>query len=106
MVTDKPEPAFEDLAATALANADIDTPDRLRAARAAAEAAAATQTQASNSPHLEADPAKIVYEITVELRDAGLLPGLIPHELDKPTKPVVLHAKEDTTTDTSRRYLI
>ena len=103
MVTDKPEPAFEDLAATALANADIDTP--LRAARAAAEAAAAAQTQASNSPHLEADPDKIVYEITVELRDAGLLPGLIPHELDKPTKPVVLHAKEDTTTDTSRRYL-
>ena len=47
VVIDKPEPTFEDLAAAALANADIDTLDCLRAARAAMEAAAAAQVQAS-----------------------------------------------------------
>ncbi len=73
VVTDKPEPAFEDLAAVALANTGIDTKDCLRAARAAAEAAAAAQIQVSGSQRLiEADPDKIVYEITVELPDAGL----------------------------------
>ncbi len=109
MVIDKPEPTFEDLAAAALANADIDTLDCLRAARAAVEAAAAAQVQASNGPRIvKADPGKIVYKITVELPDAGLLPRVIPHALDEPTdlptNPVAFHAKEDTNTDTSRQY--
>ena len=47
VVTDEPEPVFEDLAAAALANAGIDTTDCLRAARATAEAAAAAQIQVS-----------------------------------------------------------
>ena len=42
VVTDKPEPDFEDLATTPLDNAGIDTVDRRRAAGVAAEAAAAT----------------------------------------------------------------
>ena len=67
MVTDKPEPAFEDLVAVALANAGIDTMDCLRAARAAAEAAAAAQIQASDGQCLiEVDLDEIVYEITVD----------------------------------------
>ncbi len=57
-------------------------PDRLRAARAAMEAAAAAQVQASNGPCIvKADPDKIVYQITAELPNAGLLPGVIPHAL-------------------------
>ena len=40
VVTDEPEPDFADLAAAALDNANIDTGDRLRAARVAADATA------------------------------------------------------------------
>ena len=61
VVTDEPEPDFDDLAAAALDNAGIDTGDRLHAARAAADGAA------QNGPCIvEAEPGEIVYDITFD----------------------------------------
>jgi hypothetical protein len=88
VVTDNPEPDFEDLAAAALDNAGIDTADQLRAAGVAAEAAAAAPIRPQDGPRLiEAEPDEMVYEIIVELPDAGLLPGLVPDAPDKPIAP-------------------
>jgi hypothetical protein len=46
-------------------------------------------TRDNNVPYLvEADPDKIIYEITLDLPDAGLLPGAIPpdfHEVPPDT---------------------
>ena len=51
----------------------------------AAEAAAAVPIRPLDGPQLvEAEPDKIVYEITVELPDVGLLPGLVPNAPDEP----------------------
>ena len=61
VVTDEPEPDFEDYAAGALNNAGIDTADWLRATRVAAEAVAAAPIRPQqDGPHLiEADLGKI-----------------------------------------------
>ncbi len=103
-VTDKHKPDFEELAAAALANAGIDTADRLRAARVAADAAAAAliwQFDQLDGPRLvEAEPDEIVYEITVELPNAGLLPGMVPYA---PNKPVAPPPDDDATIVTSPR---
>ena len=79
VVTDDPEPDFEDLAAAALDNAGIDTADRLRAARVAADAAAAApiRPQQDGPRLIEAEPNEIMYAIIVELPDAGLLPASV-----------------------------
>ncbi len=83
VVTDEPEPDFEELASAALTNAGIDTADQLRASRVAAEAAAAApiwQFDQLDDPRLvKVEPHKIVYKITVELPDVGLLPGMVPY---------------------------
>ena len=83
VVTDEPEPDFEDLAAAALDNANIDTGGRLRAARAAAEAPAqnaAADAPAQNGPRIieSQAPDEIVYDIIFDLPDAGLIPGAPP----------------------------
>ena len=107
VVTDKPKPDFEDLVAAALDNAGINTADRLRAARVAAEAAAAAplRPQQNGLCLIEADPGEIVYEIIVELPDAGLLPGLVPDVPNEvagaPDVPIDPPPGIDTT---SRRY--
>ena len=99
VVTDKPEPDFKDLAAAALDNAGIDTADRLGAARVAA--AAPLWPQQDGPCLIEADPGEIVYEIVVELPDAGLLPGLAPDVPDKvpnaPDMPIDPPPNNDTT---------
>ncbi len=91
VVTDKPEPDFEELAAAALDNAGIDLADQLRAARVAADAAAAApvwQFDQLDGPWLvKAEPDEMVYEITVELPNAGLLPGMVPCAPDEPVAP-------------------
>ena len=103
VVTDKPEPDFEDLATAALDNAGIDTVDQPRAAGVAAEAAAAMPLwpQQDIPCLIEADLGEIVYEIVVELPDAGLLPGLVPDVPDKvpgaPDKPIDPPLNNDTT---------
>ena len=103
VVTDKPEPDFEDLAAAALDNAGIDTADRLRAARVAVEAAAAAPLwpQQDGPCLIEADPGEIVYKIVVELPDAGLLPSLVPDVPDgvpgAPNEPIDPAPHNDST---------
>ncbi len=65
VVTDKPKPDFEELAAAALDNAGINANDCLQA------------TQQATLPHpgpalIEANDEKIVYEITLDMLNAGL----------------------------------
>ena len=49
---------------------------------------------------VKAEPDKIVYEITVELPNAGLLPGMVPYAPDKPVAPP---PDDDATIVTSSR---
>jgi len=80
-VTDDPEPDFEQLAAAALDNAGINPQDRLHAAQAAhtaaeaARAAAAAAFEHRGPALVEANQDEIVYEITFDLPDAGLIGG-------------------------------
>ena len=118
MVTDEPEPDFEDLAAAALDNANIDMGDRLRAARVAAEAPAqnvVADVPTQNSPCIiEAQASdKIVYDIIFDLPDAGLIPGAILPNFDAtptedpapapPTGPTTM-VPDDNSDDNPRRY--
>jgi hypothetical protein len=104
VMTDKPEPDFEEVASAALANAGIDTADQLRAARMAADAAGAApiwQFDQLDGPHLvEAEPDKIVYEIIVELPNAGLFPSMVPYA---PNELVTPPPDDDATIVTSPR---
>jgi hypothetical protein len=52
VVTDEPEPDFEDVPAVALNNTGIDTADCMRAARVAPEAVAAAPIRALDGPRL------------------------------------------------------
>jgi hypothetical protein len=63
------------LAAAALDNAGIDTAKRIRVARATADATAgANDITQTNGPQLiEANTDKIVYEITFDLPDDGVI---------------------------------
>jgi len=82
VVTNEPEPDFVDLAAAALDNANIDTGDRLRAARAAADATAqnANRIIETEGPRMiePGAPNEIVYDNIFDLPDAGLIPGALP----------------------------
>ena len=75
-MTDKPNSAFETLAAAALDNAGIDTAKHIRVARATADVAAGAHatTQAEGPRLIEANEDKIVYEITFDLPDDGIIP--------------------------------
>jgi hypothetical protein len=66
-VTDEPEADFRELAGAALHNAGIDADDRIRAALGAADEHSAPVVIESNKDEL-------VYELTFELPDAGLVP--------------------------------
>ncbi len=68
VVTDEPEPNFAELVVAALKNVGIDPHDRLQSVQAAA-AAARPQEPAL----IEANDDKIVYEIILDLPDAGLI---------------------------------
>jgi hypothetical protein len=69
MVMDKPKPDFWDLAGAALHNAGINAQDMLCAARAQA----ANKVQWQGPALVKADEDKIVYKITFNLSNAGLL---------------------------------
>jgi hypothetical protein len=76
VVTNEPAPYFETLAAAVLENAGIDTRDCLCDAQDAAEAAGGglPGSAPENAPRVvEAKPDKIVYDITFELPNTGLL---------------------------------
>ncbi len=66
-VTDEPEADFRELAGAALHNAGINADDRIRAALGAA-------AEHSAPAVIESNEDKLVYEVTFELPDAGLVP--------------------------------
>ena len=86
VITDKPKPDFVDLAAAALDNANKDTGDRLRAARAAADATAqnANRIIETEGPRMiePGAPNEIVYDNIFDLPDAGLIPEVIPPDFN------------------------
>jgi hypothetical protein len=76
VVTKEPAPDFKTFAAAALDNAGINTRDCLRTGQDAAEGAGRglPGSAPANAPRvIEAKPDKIVYDITFELPNAGLL---------------------------------
>jgi hypothetical protein len=78
-ITEEPEVDFQHLAAAALDNAGIDTVAWLRAARDLADAAAIGIAPLNPRAALvEADKDEIVYKITFNLPDAGLVPDIEP----------------------------
>jgi hypothetical protein len=95
VVTDEPKPGFEELAAAVLNNAGINTEACVRNARAAtyaAEAAAAAAVCPDGPCVVKAFEDKIVYDITFDLPDAGLMP---PRDDHKPEELAV--AADDHT---------
>ena len=66
-VTDEPEADFWELASAALHNAGINADDRIQAALGAA-------AEQSTPAVIESDEDELVYEVTFELPDAGLVP--------------------------------
>ncbi len=93
-VTDDPEPDFEQLAAAALDNAGINPQDRLHAAQAAhtaveaVRAAAAAAFEHQGPALVEADQDEIVYKITFDLPDTGLIGGTaVPANVPPPPAP-------------------
>ncbi len=88
-VTDKPEADFAELAAAALKNAGIDPQDRLRSVQAAMDAPPGPTL-------IEADADKILYEITFDLPDAGLVgPGTVPNYDPTPGVAATTHIDND-----------
>ena len=77
VVTDEPEPDFAELAAAALDNAGINADERIQAAQREANErmqAAAQRANLDPGPTLiEANNNEIVYEITFDMPDDGLL---------------------------------
>ncbi len=69
-VSDEPEVDFRELAAAVLHNAGIDTEERLRAARETVNDVPGDVDQPTIT---EADEDTIVYKMTFDLPDAGLL---------------------------------
>ena len=97
VVTDNPEPDFAELAATALDNAGIDANDCLQA------------VQRATLPHpgptlIKANDDKIVYEITFDMPDAGLVANnVVPAAATPPEDTTVsnlAHETVDILTDT------
>jgi hypothetical protein len=103
LITDDPEPDFRELAAAALDNAGINPTKRIQAARDRFAAAAAAKTA---GPRLvEAKEDEIVYEITLNLLDAGLIQNAVP--LVAPASPMTSFSSRmsnDNTTLSGRLH--
>ena len=73
----------------------------------AVDAAAAAPIWSQDGSRLvKAEPDEIVYEIIVELPEAGLLPGLVPDVPDKPIAhlPTMIRPKLPFPDDIQRDY--
>ncbi len=90
-VTDEPEADFRELASAALHNSGINADNRIRAALGAA-------TEHNTPAVIESNEDELVYEVTFELPDAGLVP--ITDNFDVPlgydrddtlVAPIVVH---------------
>ena len=104
VVTDKPKPRFEELAAAALNKAGIDTEACVCNAWATTHAAKAAAVAAAACPDeprvVEAFVEKIVYNIKFNLPDVGLMP---PGDDPKPEEPATA-ADNDNPLLTPRWY--
>jgi len=93
-VTVEPEPEFHELVGAALHNAGIDAAGAIRRAQendlSQAQGPPLVEAEAQWPPLVEADDDELVYEITCDIPDAGLLPAD-----DDPGKP--LGDKSDDT---------
>ncbi len=102
-VADEPKPDFWDLACAALHNAGINAEDMLCAARAQA----ADKAQWQGLALVEADEDKIVYKITFDVPNAGLLTAnadlQVPVGDDRDNTAVVAITHNDNE---ARRYLL
>jgi hypothetical protein len=116
VVTDEPEPDFAELAAAALNNPGIDAGERIQAAQRAANErmqAAAHHAHLNPGPALiEGNDDEIVYEITFNMPNDGLLADSIVLADDTiPTNDTVHALAHDTvdflmdTDTTPRQYL-
>jgi len=93
-ILDEPEPDFRDMAAAALHNAGTDGDTTIRAGRARALAAArAIQRGAAV---VEADEDELVYEITFDVPDEGLLQMPLGEDRDDTCIPVVALDNDET----------
>ena len=103
LITDDPEPHFCELAAAAFDNAGINPIGRIHAARGHVAAAAAAAAETAGPRLVEAEEDEIVYEITLDLPDAGLIQNAIP--LVAPVSPMMSFSSgmSDNDTTTSRR---
>jgi hypothetical protein len=103
MVADEPEPDFGDLTGAALHNTGINTEDMLCAARAQA----ADEAQWQGPALVKADEDKIVYEITLDLLNAGLPTAnadlQVPLRDDRDDTAMAAITHND---DEARRYLL
>ena len=104
VVSDEPEPDFAELAAAALDNAGINANERI-------QAAAQRGSVAAGPALIEADNNEIVYEITFDMPDDGLIPdGMVPDDAAVPMNDNIhelAHETVDILTDaneTTRRY--
>jgi hypothetical protein len=89
VVTDEPEPDFAELAAAALENAGIDPQYRLRSAQAAVDAPPGPTL-------IEANAEEIVYKITFDLPDTGLVGlGIVPNYDTTPGAAAATHIDND-----------
>jgi hypothetical protein len=96
-ILDEPEPDFCDMAAAALHNAGIDGETKIRAGRA--QALAAARAVQRGAAVIDADEDEIVYEITFEVPDEGLLQMPLGEDRDDTSIPVIALDNDATIQD-------
>ena len=100
-ILDEPEPDFCDMTAAALHNAGIDGDTTIQAGRARALVAARVVQR--GAAVIEADEDKLVYEITFDVPDKGLLQMPLGEDRDNTCILVVALDSNETIQDI-RRY--
>ena len=103
-ILDEPEPDFRDIAAAALHSAGIDGDETIRAGRARALAAAHVVQQ--GAAVIEADENELVYEITFDIPDEGVLQMPLGEDRDDTSIPVIALDDDETHDEIQdvRRY--
>ena len=93
-ILDEPEPDFRDMAAAALHNAGIDGDKTIQVGRARALAAAHAVQQ--GAAVIEADENELVYEITFDIPDEGVLQMPLGEDRDDTSIPVIALDDDET----------
>jgi len=95
-ILDKPEPDFRDMAAVALHNAGIDGDKTIQAGRAQALMVMAAHAVQQGAVIVEADEDELVYEITFNVPDEGLLQMPLGEDRDDTSIPVIALDNNET----------